>query len=295
MNYIHLLELSLIRNLQLLRTSWLDNFFLFLNYFDTFYFPLILIPIIWIGYYWKWGVKVLSLITCSSMLNEMAKLLFHQPRPYFLDPSVGLIHLKNFGFPSGGALSTIIYSGLMILYFKNKKVAWILSLNLIFWISLSRIYLGVHFISDIIGGYLLGLILIYLFYKFQARIEKYLSTQSPGKICLINSFFCLILFTVNIYYIRVIAISFFLVVIGLIFSKRFNLLMNPSSSYKEGLLKVIVYFVGAFFLIWILIGFSSCVSIKTLGFIGSGVLSLWLGFFINFIWKKLFINVKFKS
>lgn len=293
MNSLHLWELSLIKNLQLIRTPFLDKFFLFLNYFDTFYFPLILIPVIWFGYNWKWGLRLLYIIIISSVLNELAKLLFHQPRPTFLDPSVGVIFLKNFGFPSGAAQAATVYSGLMILYFKNKKVAWILGSILVFFISLSRVYLGVHFISDLIGGYILGIIVVILFYNFHSKIENFLSKKTPRKLVFINSLFCFSLFLLNYQYFRVMSLALVTVVIGLAFSKRFDILMPPSKSFKDGLFKILLFFAGALVIIISLKFCSTYFSKRVLEIIGVFLLGVWIGFFINLVWKQVFSNIRF--
>ena len=167
--YIH--QLNLIKAIQIFRCPFLDNFFLILNLFDTLYFPFVLIPIIWMGYNWKWGARILYILIVNSILNHFFKSLFMQPRPLQLDPSVGILNLTSYGFPSGAAQSSILYSGIVIKYFKNKKWAWIISINLVFWIGLSRMYLGIHFLTDILGGYVIGFIVLAIFFYLFPKIE----------------------------------------------------------------------------------------------------------------------------
>jgi len=86
------------------------------------------------------------------------KIFFHRLRP--LD---ALITEKSFSFPSGHALISIAFYGLLTyiiqLNLKNKsqKIATVsIGTILILLIGISRLYLGVHFFSDVIGGYLIG-------------------------------------------------------------------------------------------------------------------------------------------
>ena len=294
MQSLHLFELGLINYLQMIRSPLLDKFFLFLNFFDTFYFPLLLIPIVWMGYNWKWGLKIFYLLIISYLTNELAKCLFAQPRPFELDPNVGIIFLKNYGFPSGAAQSATIYAGLLISNLKNKKIAWALGLNIIFWICLSRVYLGVHFISDIIGGITIGFFLVLLFNYFAPKAQAFLSGRSLSSLLLINFLVSSFIFLVDINFGREMGISCFLVGIGLIISERFDLFLPQSRSVKEGCFKVALYFLGVSLLIFsVLKLFPGLHKDKgDLFFISSVITAIWLSLGVNFIWIKGFYNLK---
>jgi len=95
----------------------------------------------------------------SQLFASLGKLLAHRPRPsisYYLEPS--------FSFPSGHATLAVAFFGFVAyVLLRGAKRRWryrtlvlFLALTAISAIGLSRIYLGVHFLSDVWGGYLLG-------------------------------------------------------------------------------------------------------------------------------------------
>ena len=116
-----------------------------------------------------------TIIMCGFVSPHLIKLLIVRERP-----ETGLIYAHGYSFPSGHATMAVVLYGLMIIWsliflksgWKKKLLTFFLSL-LILFIMWSRVYLGVHYISDVIGGLLLGvgqlLISIGLYWSFQAR------------------------------------------------------------------------------------------------------------------------------
>lgn len=104
-------------------------------------------------------VKIL-IVAClgTLVLNQGMKLLFARPRPV-LWPS--LLHETSFGFPSGHALGSMVLYGLLAYFYAFHRPyyaqkIYIGTTILILLIGLSRLYLGVHFPTDIIAGYGMG-------------------------------------------------------------------------------------------------------------------------------------------
>lgn len=116
---------------------------------------------------WRTGLWYgLMVLIGSDFLNDFTKSIFERVRPDQIDH---LVEQGGYAFPSGHSMgSMIIFGGLLFLfiqYFNSKNsnkntVKWLFSIGsglLILAIGLSRIYLGVHYPSDVLGGFSLGL------------------------------------------------------------------------------------------------------------------------------------------
>lgn len=108
------------------------------------------------------GLMLFTLLV-SAILNTGIKELVGRMRP--LDYQ--LVIETDFSFPSGHAMNSIVYFGLLtFLVLKHIKSEvwrrWLISLAFVFsfMMGVSRIYLGVHYFSDVVVGYLLGAIIV---------------------------------------------------------------------------------------------------------------------------------------
>lgn len=123
----------------------------------TFLICIILLLII----YKKWSSvsQLLVAVLGSQSLIWLAKIFFQRERPG------GAVYLESsFSFPSGHAAIAIVFYGFVtILVYQNikplvlKKLVVFVLITIIFLIGFSRMYLGVHYLSDVFAGYLLGL------------------------------------------------------------------------------------------------------------------------------------------
>lgn len=132
------------------------------------------------------GLRFGTIVLTSSAVNTMLKWIFSLPRPYWVDPRVeGLALSTNFGFPSGHAQSAMAAWGRLI-HWIRQRWATILFGALILLISVSRWYLGVHYPADTIGGWIVGLALVWLFVKFEGPVSSYLTRQPiPQQVILV--------------------------------------------------------------------------------------------------------------
>jgi undecaprenyl-diphosphatase len=124
--------------------------------------PLLLLVVVISLFFWlnKRKLNAIMLMTgvgLSSMLLFFLKLFFKSSRPIN-----ALATENNFSYPSGHVLISIVLFGLLIFFYwksfsKNKKIlASILYIALIIIIAFSRLYLNVHWLSDIFGTITLG-------------------------------------------------------------------------------------------------------------------------------------------
>jgi membrane-associated phospholipid phosphatase len=152
--------------------------------FISEYVFLLLLPVL----YWLWDEKKAFrlgvLVIVSLWLNEMAKAFFRMPRPFHLDPVLGMIHEEGYGFPSGHAqLSLTLFLSLAVHLTRrctrplHKALVWALAGIIILAIGFSRLYLGVHFLHDIIGGWILGALLLLAFFFLYPRCSGFLRAK----------------------------------------------------------------------------------------------------------------------
>jgi len=107
-------------------------------------------------------------LICAFITNQIAKSIFTRPRPL----GINLIEESGFSYPSGHAMVSMSYFGFIayLLYKKQpNKITKIILITTLFLtiitIGFSRIYLGVHYLSDVIGGFLLSTIYLIIFIK----------------------------------------------------------------------------------------------------------------------------------
>jgi membrane-associated phospholipid phosphatase len=140
-------------------------------------FYLLLMPLV----YWcinrREGGRLFLLLLISAFLNEAAKLLADQPRPFNYDPRViKLVHEESGGLPSGHTQSAFVVWGYLACRFK-KRPLWLLAGFLIIAIPLSRIYLGAHFPTDLLGGYAIGALVLFLFFRLDPALEPWFNQK----------------------------------------------------------------------------------------------------------------------
>lgn len=247
MHSIHLWELELIKALQTHRNDFLDTFFIGMNFLDTNPYYFLIIPIIWIGFDWKWGVRLLFLMFISQKICLDLKYLFAEPRPFLLDPSLALVKIENiYGLPSGAALVSSCFLGYLTLNWKTTS-GWIFACTYVLLMCLSRVYLGVHFISDVVVGVLIGALLAYIGYRAIPRIEKWLYHQTWATIALISIFAPLMLLIPYITTASVQATTILIVSsLGLIMASKWELLLPTSTHWVRGIVRALIVTAGSF-------------------------------------------------
>jgi len=145
------------------RNSEMNTFFMTLTRFGNV-IPMIILTLIIISILFYYNKKKESLFYAINvlgvwLLNELLKQIFRRQRPQ----GIQLLTAVDFSFPSVHAMITMASVSLLIYFvirfIKNKKVAYLLSVILFIYalmIGISRIYLGVHYFSDVIVGWIIA-------------------------------------------------------------------------------------------------------------------------------------------
>ncbi len=167
--------------------DWLTgpmNFFTFTGYLE---FYLLVLPAIYWCYNRVLGIRLVIALMITIGLNLILKITWHDPRPYWVDSNVKLLSAQEltFGIPSGHSQTSLIFWGILATHFK-KGWFWAVTLTIVFFTGISRIYLGVHFPTDVLVGWTLGLISLLLFLRLEAPLTAWLQQINKwGQIALI--------------------------------------------------------------------------------------------------------------
>lgn len=125
----------------------------------------------------KWRLIKFVTISVSSLLMMFGlKYLFNRPRP--LIPL--LKEVPGLSFPSGHAFMSFIFFGLIIyVVYSDVKQRWLkwtligVLLLMIFFVGLSRVYLRVHYASDVLAGFSFGILSLVIMLLLLSQLEKY--------------------------------------------------------------------------------------------------------------------------
>jgi undecaprenyl-diphosphatase len=125
------------------------------------YFPLFAAVAGWLA--WRrlprLALFVVVTVAGSAILNALVKLAVNRTRPVLADP---VAHAGGMSFPSGHAQSAVVAASVLLLVFLPllrgswRSVAVALAVTMVMAIGFARVALGVHFVSDVLAGYALG-------------------------------------------------------------------------------------------------------------------------------------------
>ncbi|MCL2007279.1 MAG: phosphatase PAP2 family protein [Treponema sp.] len=175
--------LEIIRAIQTIESPGLTSVMTFINELGTVrvYFPLILLFFWWIDE--RKGLRLGVLVIISIWLNIFMKTIFKQPRPFFLDPALGLAEEMSFGFPAGQAKIVLCFwmpvAAWLSMLLKNallKNLIWAFAFFLTVIISFSSLYLGLYFPTDILAGWGIGAAILAVCLLAGPKFSKHFSS-----------------------------------------------------------------------------------------------------------------------
>lgn len=122
-------------------------------------------------------IALIANLSIVVIINQVLKYIIKRPRPI----GYRLVSASGYSFPSGHMMASIAFYGFLIylinMKVNNKKIKYILISLLsiiIILIGFSRIYLGVHYLTDVIAGFLLGFIYLIIFIDiYKKGLKRY--------------------------------------------------------------------------------------------------------------------------
>ena len=154
----------------------LDTFFKAVTFLGEEEFYLLLLPLV----YWvinkPLGVRLTFVFLPGVYLNGLLKNIFFTPRP---DSTrvMRLVEETSYAFPSGHTQNSTALWGFLAFNIR-RRFLWALAGFLIVGVAFSRIYLGVHYPQDVLGGFIFGVIYLLLFFRLERVARELIARQA---------------------------------------------------------------------------------------------------------------------
>lgn len=124
--------------------------------------------------WWSEAILLIGNLALTGILVVLLKNVYQRPRPTLQH----LVEEGGFSFPSGHALaSTLIFGTLLIIVsqrvqtVQTKRLLQGLLITMILLIAMSRVYLGVHYPTDVLGSLLLGVGILYIEFPYYDKVR----------------------------------------------------------------------------------------------------------------------------
>ena len=156
--------LEIVRAIQAALSPALDGVMSGITFLGEEEFLLLFMPLLLWCVDYGLGVRLGCLFMMASFTNGGLKSLFGQPRPYALDATVQLketdyVGADAFGIPSGHSMSGVLVWGFVASAIRRTWV-WVGAVVLAILIGFSRVYLGLHFPTDVLAGWAVGAVFL---------------------------------------------------------------------------------------------------------------------------------------
>jgi undecaprenyl-diphosphatase len=147
-----------------LSTSWLTNIMLAVSDMHSaagisVLMVLAILALAW-KRYWSWAMILLITVPSGGLLNVLMKSAFQRARPQFDPP---LLMLADYSFPSGHTCASTLFYGVLASLLVPRMASWRMrsvvvaaALGMVTLVAFSRLYLGAHFLSDVLAGFAEG-------------------------------------------------------------------------------------------------------------------------------------------
>ncbi|NQV41686.1 MAG: phosphatase PAP2 family protein [Candidatus Marinimicrobia bacterium] len=141
------------------RAEWLTPIMKTFTFLGDEEFFLLFLPMA----YWLWRKEIMGrvgmVLLFTFVLNAVIKSIFQIPRPDVIEH---LVHADDWSFPSGHSQGAMVLWGWLAYELKDKR-GYLVAAILIAGVGFSRIYLGVHYPIDVLGGFLIGFLTLFVY------------------------------------------------------------------------------------------------------------------------------------
>ena len=174
------LNMSILRFLEQMRIPFFNHLFLGITYLGSEIAAVLIVFVI----YWcvskKDGLFMLTNCLLASGVNQIVKLVCHVPRPFVKYEDFELVESARsttggFSFPSGHTQTATSLYGSMHTVLKKRgvRVLPVLCFVMIGLVAFSRLYLGAHYPTDVLGGFAVGLVFLLILTPVFRRIDEH--------------------------------------------------------------------------------------------------------------------------
>ena len=137
----------------------LQGLMAFVSELGRFEFYLALLPLVYWCVHKRAGRELAYVLAVSELVNRLLKHALRGPRPFWMDPALVSGDEAGYGVPSGHAQSAaVFYLGLAL--WVRRRWAWLAAIPAALLMGLSRVFLGDHFLHDVLAGLCVGGLLL---------------------------------------------------------------------------------------------------------------------------------------
>jgi membrane-associated phospholipid phosphatase len=170
--------MELIEWLQSFHHPFWDWFFKIVTAFGGEFFYLLILPILFWGWRKREGLWLGWVLFVTLYITSLLKALFAIPRP----EGVALVSASGCSFPSGHAMGSFAFF-ISLGWVTARRAVWWVVIPMVFLIGTSRVYLGVHYLSDVIGGWAIAAIILLLLTPIR---EHFLEALKRGRFAMLG-------------------------------------------------------------------------------------------------------------
>ncbi len=141
--------------------------------------------------YWcldrRLGARLLFVLLFAGILNGLLKLAFATPRPFQVSDAVRmLVEQDGYGMPSGHVMLAVAVWGYLALALRRRWLTLLVGVYVLL-MAWARMYAGVHYPQDVIGGALFGLLALGAFVWLEARVPPlWARLKAPARLALVG-------------------------------------------------------------------------------------------------------------